>query len=613
LDSDLRDFKARVLEATDIVALVGEYVALRRSGSGYKGLCPFHEERTPSFSVSPERGSWYCFGRCAKGGNAVDFLIDKERLEFWSALTLLAERAGVPVPQRGGGDAGGDGESGGSRKRLLEMHRVAASFFRTALWKSREGESARAYVSGRGIDPGTAERFGLGYAPRAGRHLLNALGRRGYAPAEALQAGLASEGRRGVQDRFRGRLVFPIHDVLGRVVGFGARTLDPERVPKYLNTPETPIFKKRELVYGLHLAKDGIREAGKVAVVEGYTDVILAHQAGLPWFVATLGTAFGAGHARVLRRFTDRVVAFFDGDAAGAAANRRTLEELASAVFGGNRPFAAFRVASVADGLDPAEVVTTHGPEALQRAVETAEPFVHALVPRDALTWPSARRRELAAPIARVLAAFESDLERDLQLKELAHRLGLGEDLVRSLAAKTRTKEMGAGSGRQHAGSAADSERSHAAGGEPGDEAYYLEDTEMSDAGAPPQPTVLELHFLRCVLALGQEIHEQAATALERGLVVDPAVRRVAERLCRGGGIADIEESSARALASREAAALDPDLDWRQTWAGVLARLEQERERRRAARLGIERPGSDEALRAFQDTYRRLKARQHST
>ncbi len=593
MGSDFRAFKARVLEATDIVALVGEYVALRRSGKGYKGLCPFHEERTPSFSVSPERGTWYCFGRCARGGNAIDFLMEKERLEFWPALLLLAERAGVPAPQ-GVAGAGDGGVDAGARARLLEMHSVAADFFRMGLWRSREGEVARRYVAERGITRESAQRFGLGYAPRGGAHLLHALRKRGYTNEEVVTAGLGTEGRGGVRDRFRARLVFPIHDALGRVVGFGARTLEADGVPKYLNTPETPIFKKRELIYGLHLAKDAIREAEQVAVVEGYTDVILAHQAGLQWFVATLGTAFGAEHARVLRRFTDRVVAFFDGDAAGRRANRRTLEELARAVFGGERPFSSFRVASLPEGLDPAELVVREGPEALAEAVRGAEPFVHALVPKEAITWPAARRRALAEPLARVLAAFGNDLDRELQLRELAHRLGLAEDLVRALAARGRAEAVG---GRRRRGDGAPDAAVE-------DEA----DTEPAVEQAP----ALERHFLRCVLALGDAVAAEAQAALARGWLTHPLVREGVEALIEGTGVAAIEGKAARALVSKEAANLDRDLDWRQMWAGVLARLEQECERRRAAQLGLERPGSDAALRAFQDTQRRLKARQHS-
>ncbi|RME75722.1 MAG: DNA primase [Planctomycetota bacterium] len=591
LRSDLRDFKARVLEATDIVGLVSEYVALRRSGSGYKGLCPFHEERTPSFSVRPDRGTWYCFGRCSRGGNAIDFVMAKEGLEFWPALVLLAERAGLPVPERGRGGQGD--EQATPRARLLEMHRIAAAFFRAGLERSREGERARRYVRERGIEPAWAERFGLGYAPRGGRHLLEALGRRGFRPEEIVAAGLASEGSHGLRDRFRGRLVFPIHDVLGRVVGFGARTLDPDGVPKYLNSPETPIFKKRRLIYGLHLAKDGIAKAGEVALVEGYTDVILAHQAGLGWFVATLGTAFGAEHARVLRRFTDRVVAFFDADAAGAAANRRALGELAASVFGGERPFASFRIAHLPPGLDPADAVHRLGPQALEQAVREAKPFVQALVPAEAITWPPERRRELAEPVARILAAFESDLERELQLKELAHRLGLSEALVRQLAARSRRKALRDGA---------------RAAQEPEDETNGA-----AVCGEKVSVPTWERHFLRCVLALGMSIESEVAGALEAELVTDPRVREIARTVSRGRAVAEIEDAVARELASKEAATLDPALDWRQMWTGVIARLERERDRRRAARLGLERPGSEEALRAFQETQRRLKARLQSS
>ncbi|GIW71597.1 MAG: hypothetical protein KatS3mg102_1139 [Planctomycetota bacterium] len=507
----------------------------------------------------------------------------KEGLEFWPALVLLAERAGLPVPR--GARAAGSGST--ERQRLLELNRWAAAFFRRALLASREGERARAYLEQRGIGAVAAERFGLGYAPQGGRHLVRALQRRGVAMEQAAAAGLVVARQRGGgwRDRFRGRLMFPIQDALGRTIGFGGRTLEPGGVPKYLNSPESAIFRKREIVYGLHLAKEAIQRGGRVGVVEGYTDVILAHQAGYPWLVATLGTAFGAEHARLLRRYAERLVVFFDGDEAGAQANVRSLEEVARAVFQGAQPFVELRVASLPPGLDPADLVQQRGAAALGEVLERAAPLIELLVPAAARTWAVGERRRAAERAARVLGALEDKLERELQLREVAHRLELPEELVRELAAAAR-----AGEHRRAAPAASGDQAQPAA-----------------------TPAALERRFLRCLLARPQLAAQAQAVLAEPELVCHPAVRRAAEALVRGESVAEIEDAAARALAVREAAHLDPELEDERTWRGVLARLAAERERRRAAQLGLERPGSDEALRAFQESQRLIKARHLET
>ncbi len=426
----LADTKQEVLRATDLVSVVEQYVPLRQTGRTYKALCPFHTEKTPSFNVSPERQTWKCFG-CGKGGNAIDFLIEKEGLDFVTALRLLADRAGVRLPERGRPGAGGADDGSGAaadRLRALDMHRHAQEFFRRCFVESRGAEHARAYVASRGIDEESAERFGIGYAPEAWGFLLRYLQNRGFDEAAAERAGLALARRdkSGHYDRFRGRLMFPIQDTMGRPIGFGGRALRKEDNPKYLNSPETAIFHKREVVYGLHLAKDAARERGEVAVVEGYTDAILAHQAGFPWFVSTLGTAFGAEHAKTLSRIASRLLVFFDGDAAGASANRRGLVEAGRA---GMALFKELKVALLPDGLDPADLVVQKGAPALKAAVEGAvslSKFFEAAAGKT-----TADRAKALDEVCEVLASLDEETYRELEIAATAHRFGGEEEVIR--------------------------------------------------------------------------------------------------------------------------------------------------------------------------------------
>jgi len=299
----------RVREASDIAAIVSEHVQLKRTGRVWKALCPFHKEKTPSFVVNPDRQIFKCFG-CGEGGDVFRFLMEFEKLSFPEAVELLAGRAGIALPRTGW--------TGGGEESVYPVLEWAGQIFRQEL-QGRGGEAARGYLKERGLQDGVVEQFGLGWAPAGWSHLSGAA--EGRYPARLLQrAGLVVENNRGgVYDRFRGRLMIPIRSPLGRTIGFGARTLSGEE-PKYLNSPETEVFNKSRVLFGLAENREAIKAADDVLVVEGYMDALALGQAGIPNVVAACGTAFTGDQARILRRYVDRAVLLFDGDAPGVKA-----------------------------------------------------------------------------------------------------------------------------------------------------------------------------------------------------------------------------------------------------------------------------------------------------
>ncbi|HEX9819148.1 MAG TPA: DNA primase [Methylomirabilota bacterium] len=308
--------------AVDLVELVGRFVNLRKAGQNYKGLCPFHGEKTPSFMVNPRKGIFHCFG-CGVGGDVFGFLMRQDRLSFPEAVRALARQAGVALPDDRGPQPGDSG-----REELYRVMELAASFYSERLWTAG-GERARAYLDGRGIAAEVARRFGLGWAPEGWETLPDALRSAGVSDEALLAAGLriARDNRPGAYDRFRGRLLFPIRDLQGRVVAFGGRAFGDEQ-PKYLNSPETPLYTKGNVLYAADQARDTIREKNRALIVEGYVDCLMAHQHGFTETVAALGTAFTAAQLGVLRRYCDEVVTFFDADAAGQKAAERAEELL---------------------------------------------------------------------------------------------------------------------------------------------------------------------------------------------------------------------------------------------------------------------------------------------
>lgn len=364
---------ALVRERSPIADIVGEHIQLRNAGGGnLKGLCPFHEEKSPSFNVTPTRGYWYCFG-CAEGGDVITFVRRLDHLSFGEAVEHLAGRAGIQLRYEQGGYV--PGREQGERIRLIEAHRAAAEFYVSKL-SAPDAAIGRRFLSERGFERVDAERFGVGYAPAEWEALSRHLMARGFTSAELIKGGLAKEGRRGPIDRFRGRLVWPIRDITGDVIGFGARKLnEAEDGPKYLNTPESPLYKKSEVLYGVDLAKREISKRSQAVIVEGYTDVMACHLSGVPTAVATCGTAFGEEHIKVLRRLLldhtgsqGEVVFTFDGDSAGQKAALRA--------FADEQKFATQTFVAVqADGLDPCDLRIRQGEAAVRDLVASREPL----------------------------------------------------------------------------------------------------------------------------------------------------------------------------------------------------------------------------------------------
>jgi DNA primase len=367
-DEDL----ALVRERSAVEEVVGEYLQLRNAGGGsLKGLCPFHEEKTPSFNVTPARGLWYCFS-CTEGGDSIKFVQRIESMSFAEAVERLAARAGIELRYEQGGPVPGRDQS--QRRRLIEAHRAAADFYLERIAAPDAG-SARAFLSSRGFEAADWARFGIGYAPAEWEALAKHLRGRGFTDAELLRGGLARQGRRGPVDMFRNRLIWPIKDLTGDVIAFGARKLDEASDgPKYLNTPETPLFKKSDVLYGADMAKRDIAQRRQAVIVEGYTDVMACHLSGITTAVATSGTSFGAGHIKILRRllldsdkFRGEVIFTFDGDAAGQRAVERAFN------FEGD--FVTQMMCAVQpDGLDPCDLRLKHGDAAVRDLIAQRVP-----------------------------------------------------------------------------------------------------------------------------------------------------------------------------------------------------------------------------------------------
>ena len=366
---------AAVNERTDIVKLVSGYLTLKKAGHDrFVGLCPFHTEKTPSFGVSPSKGLYHCFG-CGKGGDAIGFLRDVEHLEFAEAVERLAKEAGVAL--RYEGDTPAERRVASKRQALVRANEAAFELYHRTLLEAKEGEEARRYLETRGIDREVAAEFEIGYAPAYPDFLLRRLVK--SLSAELLvEAGLALKDQEGnVRDRFRRRITFPVHDLSGKAVGIGARILPGGREdgPKYLNSPETPVYRKAEVLYNLQRAKASATRSGEVFLVEGYTDVIAMVRAGVTNTVATCGTALGEGHFRLASRFAQRMVLAFDSDDAGARAAERAFE------FVERFPVQPV-VLILPEGLDPADFVDQHGGETLRELAAGAVPLVEYMVRR---------------------------------------------------------------------------------------------------------------------------------------------------------------------------------------------------------------------------------------
>ena len=521
------DVIAEVLRRTDLVELIAGYLPLKAAGRTHKALCPFHTEKTPSFVVNPERQIFHCFG-CGEGGDAIAFLVKHERLSFLEAVRFLAERAGVSLPASRGGP--GPGESDG-RLPLLEIHRLALQHFRENL-QGPEGGSARTYVADRGLTPGLVERFELGYAPPRWDGLLRVLKQRGYPDRLLESAGLVVPRQTGSghYDRFRNRLMIPIWDVSGKVIAFGGRALDPKEV-KYLNSPETALYRKGAHLYGLNLAARAIRERKAAIVVEGYFDAIMLHAHGFDHAVATLGTALTTDQARLLGRYAQTVVLLFDPDAAGIGAARRNLEHLVNVDLN-------WRVVLLTDGLDPDAFLRKHGTAAFASALEGAQDLVEFFLDRRVsgldLNNPVERARAVDALIE-VVGLIDSPVRREGYIQRIAQRAAISDRTLLEAMALRRS-----GLGRQDAGA--------------------------TSVPAPATPPTAEERLV-CIGLNCAALRDRIADALMPEDILDPVLRRIFVEFVRGG-IAALR--SAHGIADhRLMNSLPPDVQRRLTslWA----------------------------------------------
>lgn len=444
--SPVEEIKGRL----DIVDVLSRYLPLKRAGRNFKALCPFHAEKTPSFIVFPDSGNWHCFG-CGQGGDIFSFVARKENLDFGETLRLLAQRAGVELRQERASP-----EQDGEHQVLRQCNEAAALFYHSSLL-SGVGREARDYLSRRGVHEATVEEFGLGYAPDAPGALLRHLEKAGFDMEKAIAAGLAGRSESGVvYERLRGRLIFPIRDARGSTIGFGGRALWPETEPKYLNSPQTPIFDKGACLYGIDLARQAIRRDGEAVIVEGYMDVVVAHQYGFKNVVATLGTAITERHLDTLKRLAHTIVLALDADAAGQMATARGLqvarEALRDEVGPVLSPTGLVRYQSVSrkrvkvmvlpGGEDPDDVIRRDA-GAWRSLASSAVPVVDFVLSRLAeghdLSDPRGKSEAVGEALG-FIAEVTDPVEQAHYLQKLAHLIGVDETLLSSLVRRRQRR-----------------------------------------------------------------------------------------------------------------------------------------------------------------------------
>ena len=573
-DDKLEEVRTRA----DIVEVIGAHVRLKRAGRNFVGLCPFHNEKTPSFSVNAERGFFHCFG-CGAGGTVFNFVMRTEGLSFPEAIESLARRYGVTLPERGGEAGPGAGE----RDAALRANQIAADFFVHVLWKTPDGAAAREYLSARGVAAETARTFGLGFAPERPANLAGALDKRGLLAA-AVRLGLVKQDGAGTRDMFRGRLMFPIRDGQGRVLAFGGRVLD-QRLPKYINSPESPLYSKSRNVYGLYEARAAIASADRAIVVEGYLDAIAVWQAGFKETVASLGTALTVDQLRLVGRHTRNVLACFDGDAAGRKASLRALEIFLAAGLLGRGIF-------IPPGFDPDTFIKERGAQAFAELIASAELLVDYFLAEQAAAARGSleARARAAAAVAEVLKVVHNAFEFDLLARKAADALGVGEEVLRA-EARRPARGGACGAGRR-AATAIGAAALRAAGA--GDGATAAEVGLLAVALLHPE--------LRGEIAAHAAMLEDAGVAAALGEVCaseEPAAvleMRVAERL------GDAQRSRLSALAvgplietAAQARALARD------FADALARRRQQRAMETTRRAAASAGSDDEAMAAAQE------------
>jgi DNA primase len=576
-----REDVEKVRETARLDEVVGEHVTLRSGGIGsMKGLCPFHDEKTPSFNVRPQLGHWHCFG-CGEGGDVISFVQKIDNLSFVEAVEMLAGRFGVELHYEESGRGGGDRPDFGTRQRLLDAHAIAEEYFREQL-STPSAQVGRRFLAERGFDREAAARFGVGFAPEGWDSLMKHLRGRGFTEPELTASGLVSQGQRGTYDRFRGRLVWPIRDVTGKTIGFGARKLlERDQGPKYLNTPETPIYHKSQVLYGLDLARKEISSQHRVVVVEGYTDVMAAHLAGVTTAVASCGTAFGSEHVKVVRRIMGdtnpaaglrlnadgrglggEVIFTFDGDAAGQKAALRAFEE-------DQRFVAQTFVAVEPGGMDPCELRIAQGDAAVQDLVDSRKPLfefairsVLAQVDLDTVEGQVSGLR-MAAP---VIARIRDRAMRPEYARRLAGWLGMDERTVlRAVHDAARTAPQQGRHAERPGEGVSRSEDSSRSGGRPGapgadglggstgpsgaseGAADALPITRLADVVNRRDPVgQVEIQSLAVMLQIPQTLDAERVGALPDDSFHVPALQGVWDVMLAAGTLLDAVEGTLR-------------------------------------------------------------------
>lgn len=425
------DIIEQVRNETDIVQLISSYLPLKQKGSSFFGLCPFHHEHTPSFSVSPDKQLYYCFG-CGAAGNVFSFLMQMEHCEFAEALQILAERANITLPAQEQTKEEREAES--FKERLYLLHKVAGRFYYDVL-QSEEGLAARKYLEERRVSLPIQRKFGLGFSPKGRSALLQHLKKEGFTKREMVESGLVMENDHGLYDRFYGRLMFPIFDIKGRIIGFGGRILDKGE-PKYLNSPETMLFQKKKNLYGVHFAQKARKDT--ILLVEGYMDMISIYQAGFPFVVASLGTAFHQDHANLLKKVAKEVILLFDSDEAGEKAALRAIPILVGSGF-------QVKVLQVPMGKDPDQFIKEHGTAAFGRLLVDAKGYlafeidcIRKKYNLENLEHKVAFTKEAAA----LLAKLPSAIERDGYTKDIAAKTGIDTAAIQAEIAKIAREDQ---------------------------------------------------------------------------------------------------------------------------------------------------------------------------
>lgn len=556
LADDRVALKEQIKQANDIVDVVGSYISLRPAGPTFKGVCPFHDDHRPSFDVDPRRQRYRCWA-CNKFGDVINFVQEYERVTFPEALELLARRAGISL------DSLKKPTHGPSRASMLDVVRWAAEQFQQCLLDDPAAEAARLYLGERKLTGETVRRWGLGYAPDQWEWLVG----RAVAGKQALElletVGLvARRNEGGYYDRFRDRVIFPIRDVRGQTVGFGGRILPSSplsaKAPKYYNSAETPLFSKSEQLYGIDQARQAATKAGYLAVVEGYTDVLMAHQHGVANVVATMGTALNARHVHKLRGVVGRVVLVFDADAGGSTGVDRAMEVFVQSEMD-------LRVATLPEGLDPCDLLVAQGPEpfkeALDKAIDVFE-YKLAQVWREAQTGVEGQRRAVEQMLT-ILAATpdERSVKMQLMVNRIAHRLGLKEETLwtrlRELRSRRADREAPRTATPHSDGRAARVSEQRSSSDQRAGSASDRNDAEPRTAPAPRH----EIELLEVLLADGALV-QQALPHISPAELEHPGVRLLLESLYR-----------------LHAEGLEPDLDHLRT------RLDNEKLLAKAAEL----------------------------